>query len=246
MLMLDLGNTRYKWIEAGAVATREPLGRRYAPEDAAAVLCREVMATTTARRWRGASVRDTAFDEALRRAFEAAGGEAMEFVTIPPQPPFRLAYDDPRQFGIDRYLDLLAARAEHPWPSIVVDAGTAVTVDALDAAGDHAGGVIFPGPALLRRSLARGTARIDIALDAAPALLGHSTASCVAGGVLQGFQGAVRGIVEAMAHRLGGRATIVVMGGDAALAASAVAAHDPVVDTRLLFKAMTLVRPCDI
>ncbi len=241
MLMLDLGNSRYKWIDAGLLEKQMPVARPYAGEDAAEALCREIMTSTSDTYWRVASVRGRAFNDALARAFERAGGKRLDFVEIPPQPPFRLAYADPGQFGIDRYLDLLATRVAYRCPAIVIDAGTAVTIDALDAAGDHAGGIIFPGLRLLRRSLGQGTDRIALETEAPSALFGDSTASCVSGGVFYGLQGAVRGIVGAMAQHLGGRATIITTGGDAGVIVSALSAHDPVIEPKLLFKAMKIL-----
>ena len=67
----------------------------------------------------------------------------------------RIAYDDPRQLGVDRFLALLGARAraraQAPW--LVVGVGTALTIDLLDAEGRHRGGRIAPSPTLMREAL---------------------------------------------------------------------------------------------
>jgi type III pantothenate kinase len=243
--LLDLGNTRYKWIDRNDLPVGEPSRRCYAVADAPAELCDDVFAQSACRRWIVASVRGETFNRALAHAFRARGGVEIHFAAIPAAPPFGLAYRDTGQFGIDRYLNLLAARRAYATPTIVIDAGTAVTVDVLDRSGDHIGGVIFPGLGLLRRSLGQGTELIGDSGDAPPKLLGDSTASGVNGGAWYGFQGALRGIVEAMTRRLGGRATIVATGGDAAAVASALPAEGLRVDHKLLLTGLTLISLCD-
>ncbi len=244
--LLDLGNTRYKWIAVDDLASAEPRKRSYTSDDAAARLCADVLAQSDCRRWVVASVRGEAFNQALAAAFAEQGVADVRFAAIPAQPPFALAYQNQRQFGIDRYLNLLAARQQYPLPLIVIDAGTAVTIDVLDQAGDHIGGVIFPGLALLRRSLGQGTDLIT-ASEAMPVkLLGDSTASCVSGGAWYGFHGAVRGIVEAMRQTMVGRATIVATGGDAGAVVAAFPTEAPVIDSRLLFQGLSITLSCAI
>jgi len=67
-------------------------------------------------------------------------------------------YKDPAQLGVDRWLALLGARAVCPAPCLVVDCGTATTVDALDGQGRHLGGLILPGLRSMRETLAKHTA----------------------------------------------------------------------------------------
>ena len=68
------------------------------------------------------------------------------------------AYDTPAQLGADRWAALIGARSLHAGPAVVVMAGTATTVDALDAEGRFRGGLILPGLALMRTALAHNTA----------------------------------------------------------------------------------------
>ncbi len=67
-------------------------------------------------------------------------------------------YDTPQQLGADRWAALIGARALHADACVVVLAGTATTIDALDAQGRFRGGLILPGLALMRSALARNTA----------------------------------------------------------------------------------------
>lgn len=67
-------------------------------------------------------------------------------------------YDTPEQLGADRWAALIGARAMHAGPLVVVMAGTATTIDALDGRGRFRGGLILPGLALMRSALAHNTA----------------------------------------------------------------------------------------
>jgi type III pantothenate kinase len=68
------------------------------------------------------------------------------------------AYDKPQQLGADRWAALIATRAMYPEPAVVVMAGTATTIDALDGSGLFRGGLILPGLSLMRTALAGNTA----------------------------------------------------------------------------------------
>ena len=70
-------------------------------------------------------------------------------------------YDDPEQLGVDRWLAALAAFDATRGAVCVIDVGTALTVDIVDHDGEHLGGLIAPGPDLMRESLSRRTAQLD-------------------------------------------------------------------------------------
>lgn len=126
----------------------------------------------------------------------------------------------PERVGLDRLYAARGALAELARSCLVVDAGTALTVDALrvDArasAGDFLGGAIAPGPALLARALAEGTARLPRITPATgvPAL-GRDTEEALASGVAVGFRGAARELVERIAAEAGlGEAPVCLTGG---------------------------------
>jgi len=70
-----------------------------------------------------------------------------------------IAYADPGALGVDRFLALLAASTDVE-PQLLVGVGTALTIDALQADGRHAGGLIAPSPTLMREALAARSARL--------------------------------------------------------------------------------------
>ena len=131
------------------------------------------------------------------------------------------AYDEPRQLGADRWAALAGARAMCPdIGAIVVDAGTAITVDALSCAGIHIGGVILPGVRLMRRALGEGTARIGSVGGGEVNLETHNTASAVATGTVLAAAAAVDRVVGAYATMLKPRPRLLLTGGESSLIAT--------------------------
>jgi type III pantothenate kinase len=130
-------------------------------------------------------------------------------------------YRQPEQLGADRWAALIGARGVTDSAACVVDAGTAVTVEALSAGGEFLGGAIFPGLRLLRDSLARGTVAIAPAEGNAADCLARSTADGVAAGTLFGLAGAVERLLDEYRRNLGETVQIFLTGGDA----PALAAH---------------------
>ena len=133
--------------------------------------------------------------------------------------PISTALLRPDKAGPDRLLAAWAAASILGTPVIVVDLGTATTVDAVDADGFFLGGAILPGLGLAADSLAEGTARlprIDVELPAAA--IGDDTTSAIASGVVIGHIGAVRELAGRMHAQMdrGGEAAptkVVITGG---------------------------------
>ena len=117
-------------------------------------------------------------------------------------------YERPEQLGSDRWAALVAARALHGGACLVVNAGTATTVDALSAAGEFLGGLILPGVELMRFVLHEHTGRLPVesgAFRAAP----RNTADAIE----TGCRHAQAGAVERMHRATGTGALCLVSGG---------------------------------
>lgn len=124
--------------------------------------------------------------------------------------------DEPMQVGADRLANAVAAWHEFRTACIIVDAGTAITVDAVDGQGAFVGGAILPGIRLCARSLAEHTAllpRLDLATT--PAAIGTNTRDAIASGVLRGLAGAIDRLIDAVGEELDPSANIIITGGDA-------------------------------
>jgi type III pantothenate kinase len=133
--------------------------------------------------------------------------------------PIEVDVVEPSRVGIDRVAGAAAAGVvkEPGKPVIVVDCGTATTVDMVAADGRFLGGAILPGPMLLARALAEGTSRLPevAALDheLPPAMPGRSTQQAIAAGVGWGMRGAVARLVAEAQAASGGNAGVFLTGG---------------------------------
>ena len=134
--------------------------------------------------------------------------------------PIRAEVDAPESVGVDRLLAALAAHRRAQGACIVVDAGTAVTVDAVSTDGAFQGGAIFPGLEMIARALAEGTAllpKVDLPSEAP--LVGGNTREAIAAGLVHGVTGAVAALVEGARETVGRQAAVLLTGGDAAFLA---------------------------
>ncbi len=130
--------------------------------------------------------------------------------------PYPTAYQAPGRAGADRIANAVAAFEEHRQSSVIVDAGTAITVDAVADDGTFLGGTIIPGPSLWTSALASGTALLpapDLCREG-PAI-GKNTEDAIRSGVLRGIAGAVDRLVADISSELGGDRRTFLTGGGA-------------------------------
>lgn len=129
-------------------------------------------------------------------------------------------YQEPAGLGIDRWAAMLAARQLVRGPVCVVDCGTAITLDVLDAKGVHRGGLITPGVALMRQALSQGAEGIpefssEEPLQAEASLLATNTTNAVFGGTLYAAVALIDRVTADLRAELGARMALVITGGDA-------------------------------
>ena len=119
-------------------------------------------------------------------------------------------YDDPAQLGADRWAALIGAWALERDACLVVNAGTATTVDALSARGEFLGGMILPGLAMMRTALAQGTAALPLAAGKLAAFPRNTDDA-----IWNGCVSAQAGAIERMWRQLPESATCLLSGGAA-------------------------------
>jgi len=162
-----------------------------------------------------ASVNPPALEAFARLSAEAAGVRP-EAAGVDFPIPIETDVSEPEKVGVDRLLAALAAYRQVKGACIVVDAGTAVTIDAVSADGVFQGGAIFPGLDLMARALADGTARLpEVSMPTEAPAVGKNTREAIAAGVLRGAAGAVAALIEGMRKTVGRRAPVLLTGGDA-------------------------------
>ena len=100
-------------------------------------------------------------------------------------------------------------------PALVLDSGTAITLDAIDASGHHLGGLILPGLRMMWDSLFSGTRISLLPFKDHEEMLGRDTGECIAGGPLQAVAGMVERLHRHLCGTLGEDPMIVLTGRDA-------------------------------
>jgi type III pantothenate kinase len=119
--------------------------------------------------------------------------------------PLRVELERPDMVGVDRLLDAVAANhLRRPGrPAVVVDVGTAITVDLVSAEGGFRGGAILPGIAMSARAMHEFTDLLPLIgmdeLSTPPPALGTATDAAMRSGLYWGAVGAIRQLIERMA-----------------------------------------------
>jgi type III pantothenate kinase len=135
-------------------------------------------------------------------------------------------YRDVAQLGVDRWAAIVAAYCMIGEACLVVDCGSATTLDVIDNDGCHRGGLIIPGVRLMMHSLTMNTEQISIiSLSNKTSGLGQSTAEAITLGVVESAVALVASTRRKWASATGGEIEIIITGGDAATMLDA--AHFP-------------------
>ena len=129
-----------------------------------------------------------------------------------------ILYENPSEVGADRIVNSVAAwqrfGGNGRQPMIVVDFGTATTLDAISAKGEYLGGAICPGVQISADALFQRAARLPrIDVRKPPQIVGRTTVGAMQSGLFYGYVGMVEGLVRRMTEELGGRALCVATGG---------------------------------
>ena len=154
--------------------------------------------------------------------------------------PIRI--DNPREVGADRLVNSVAAYARVQDTCVVVDFGTAITYDAVSAAGEYLGGIITPGAEISIDALYQRAAKLPkVELVEPRALIGKSTVEAIRSGIVFGFAGQVDGIVGRLREELGADTTVIATGGLARALVPAVREHIDEVDDLLTLTGLRLI-----
>jgi type III pantothenate kinase len=195
-LVADIGNTRIKWGWCSSEAVTKATAL---PDDPDAwreqITAWRIEAPST---WVLAGVHPERRDRLAE--WLSSRGHQVRVIRHFTQIPLEVRVERPDQVGIDRLLDVLAARSEVPRgePAVVVDAGSAVTVNWMDAEGVFAGGAIFPGRRLMAEALHNYTAtlpRADLEKHA-PMVPAGNTQQALAAGIHWAVVGGIRSLIE--------------------------------------------------
>jgi type III pantothenate kinase len=163
-----------------------------------------------------ASVRPD-LDAELEEIVQQETGQSIQWVGRQIDLPIEVCTQNPAETGIDRVLNIAAAYQQMEKACVVVDAGTAITVDCCNDNGDFLGGAIAPGLDMMLDVLHEKTAKVPRVSFAVPGEVGFgdSTAAAVSLGVFHAIRGLVKETVESFATQLGSWPEIIATGGNA-------------------------------
>ena len=244
-LLIDVGNTRLKWAlmdpDGRLTATKardllEPDGR----DD-----CLEVPGLDLVDGVAIASVNPPIADRIARR-LEGSGIGPIHWFRSASDVPIRHRLDAPDRTGADRALAVLAACAiaERSGPGIVVQCGTAITVERIDLDGIWQGGAIAIGPGLAARSLHRATAQLPdpgvLSSVEPPHPWGPSTHPALQAGLFWGAVGAIRELIARQSGIGAPPSWIAWTGGDAPTLAPHVDSPAPWIEPDLVLRGIAL------
>jgi type III pantothenate kinase len=219
--LVDIGNTRVKWAVADGTRFTAVGAVTHVDGQGAAVDALMTALPKGVDRVLIANVAGAALAQRLTDALHARRGIRAEFVAARAKGyGIRCAYADPARLGVDRWVAMIAARRLVAGDFCVIQAGTAVTFDAVDAEGRHLGGLIFAGPRLLADALNRNTGRIGPTQPArAPLagleLLGRSTEVAVAHAAMLSLAAGLDRAVTVVGAALGQPPAVLLTGGGA-------------------------------
>ena len=150
-------------------------------------------------------------------------------------------YENPRDVGADRLVNGLAAWKKFGTTVLIVDFGTATTVDAVSRDGHYLGGAIAPGIQISTDALFRAAARLPrVELVAPERALGRNTVASMQSGILFGYAGLVKEMITRCAAELDADASVIATGGLAELIAPLVPAIQHI-ETHLTLEGLRLI-----
>ncbi|HIF75299.1 MAG TPA: type III pantothenate kinase [Porticoccaceae bacterium] len=215
ILELDAGNTRIKWrvleadstvaSEQGYVGTEAELADlEFAAASLSAIRMSSVRseeANQLVSKW---AVRTFNLSLQLAKVSRSCAGVTNQ-------------YKDVSRLGIDRWLAMVAAHNRCGGPCVIVDSGTALTVDVVNSDGVHDGGYIIPGIELMARTLETNTSiKLDPNRASPIPELGHSTDAAVRGGSLASLLALIEKVVSTVIKE-SPKSKLYLSGGDAEL-----------------------------
>ncbi len=131
--------------------------------------------------------------------------------------------DRPEEVGADRLVNAVAAHESYGGPLIVVDFGTATTLDVVDGDGNYSGGVIAPGVNLSLEALHMAAAQLPrVGIVRPEGVLGKGTVEAMQSGIYWGYVSMVEGLVDRIGGEFGADMKVVATGGLAPLFTEAV------------------------
>lgn len=221
--LIDIGNARVKWARLGGdgqLLNHGVYAHRGRADWAVGRLCKAMTASALApNRIFVSNVAGSNFTKTLTQAAKKRWSLKPEFAKTETETlGVATGYAKPERLGVDRWLAVVAASKLSTRPVVVVDAGTALTIDCVHE-NQHLGGAILPGQRLMLRALNKGTSdigakAIDLENMKPTLLLADNTDGAVGVGAMLALTGAIERTILGLTAHCGAAAKLVLTGGD--------------------------------
>ena len=216
--LIDFGNSRCKWAYQHKQESLSVSSYGYKSRDQQQRV-KEVLKVMSFERCNEIHI-VSVLGEEFERRFKTAISEMT-----PIEPKFyvvernnhgiQLSYSDPSSYGVDRYAAIIAAHHLSQSSAIVVDCGTAMTIDAVNDSGHHMGGLIIPGAGLMRSLLSNNAAMIPKPEQSSPIeLMNHSTEDALNSGSALILRYGLPVIIQKMKLQIDEDVEVYVTGGE--------------------------------
>src|ERR1700732_166743 len=239
ILVIDVGNTRLKWawLTSTGLSDQQAIVHREAkPGVWTAALFESGQKPT---RVLVSNVAGPVMAKTLAQLSKKMFHVNVEFITAAQEfHGLTNGYLDPSLLGADRWLALIGALTPARSALCVVDAGTAVKVDSVDAGGRHLGGLIVPGIHMMREALMNKTSDIGkAAMQSTPSLAGvlaNNTIGAVSRGAVFALAGMADRAAEVVEQSTGAKPKLFITGGDAGMITGTMRSHGEIVPDLVL------------
>ena len=159
-------------------------------------------------------------DPLIRKMLQKLKIKKRIFVTHRLKLPISLKVDRPQEVGADRLVNNSGAFIKYGGPLLVIDLGTATTIDYIDVKGAYRGGVIIPGLKISAQALFERAAKLPpVALEFSPKILGTNTVSQMQSGIVQGYVAMLEGMITKIQREVKREPKIIITGGLGSLVA---------------------------
>jgi type III pantothenate kinase len=181
----------------------------------------------------------------LNHALEQVARDGFKTEPIIVEPGIRtgikLHNENPKELGADRLVNAVGAVEEYPGDKIIIDFGTATTLDFVTAEAEYKGGIILPGIQLAASALFEHCAKLPrVEVSTPERVIGRNTVAAISSGLSYGYADMVDGLVKRISIETGSEPSVIATGGLASTIAS-VATTIEVVDPFLTLKGLRAI-----
>lgn len=219
-LLIDIGNTRIKWAHLQDAKTGKLSGHGYVQHNKqlGIEVLKQIEAPAKLSAIYVSAVTDDLNSQRIKRQLQDLHDVTVCMVKSQSEGNGLVSgYKQPDLLGVDRWVAMIGAfaQAKPEHGVIVVDAGTAITIDALDANGKHLGGTIAPGLELMRSALNKNTQRLMLVEGADVNAVADNTQDAIASGTMWSLIGNILQTEERLGLDQNSKIDYFITGGDA-------------------------------